>query len=120
MLLKCFSQMLSLWGFRSTESRQKSSSGGSLHPAVPAISGCTDVVWCNIFKNHVGKIVCSGGQRRAYLSRWKLVLREYSALHARLYNSSRLLKETKLALYTINQTTLVSLKYYCVVMSTFH
>ena len=51
-----------------------------------------------------------GGQssRRAYLSRWKLILREYSALRARLYNSSELLEETKLALYTINQTTLVS------------
>ena len=49
-----------------------------------------------------------GGQRRAYLSKWNLILKEYNALRARLYNSSGLLEETKLALYVINQTTLVS------------
>ena len=54
------------------------------------------------------KLFYVGGQRRAYLSRWKLILKEYSALRARLFNSSGLLEETKLALYVINQTTLVS------------
>ena len=48
------------------------------------------------------------GQRSTYLSKWKLMLKEYCTLHARLYNSSSLLEETKLALFTINQTTLVS------------
>ena len=37
------------------------------------------------------KLFYVGGQRRTYLSRWKLVLSEYSVLHARLYNSSGLL-----------------------------
>ena len=53
-------------------------------------------------------IINVGGQRRAYLSRWKLVLKEYNAIRSRLYNSSDLLEETKLVLYVINQTTLVS------------
>jgi len=38
----------------------------------------------------------------------QLVLNGYSALCVRLYNSSGLLEETKLALYMINHTTLVS------------
>ena len=49
-----------------------------------------------------------GSYRRSYLSKWKLILKDYSALRARLYNSSGLLEETNLALYVINQTTLVS------------
>ena len=84
--------MLSLWGLGSTQSQQKPGSGGSLHPVVPEVSKLTDVFRC----------------RSGYLSRWKLVLRENSALCARLYNSSRVPEETNLALYTINQTTLVS------------
>ena len=53
----------------------------------------------------------SGSQRRAYLSRWKLVLKDYNALRAQLFNSAGLLEETNLALYVINQTTLVSKIY---------
>ena len=54
------------------------------------------------------KMFYVGGQRRTYLSRWKLIIQHYNAIRARLYNSLGLLEETKLALYTINQTTLVS------------
>ena len=55
-----------------------------------------------------------GGQQRTYLSRWRLILKHYSEIRARLYNSAGLLEETKLALYTINQTTLVS-DHFCYV-----
>ena len=55
------------------------------------------------------KLLNVGGQRRTYLSRWKLILSDYNALRARLFNSPGLLEEpVPLALYTINQTTLVS------------
>lgn len=42
-----------------------------------------------------------------YTSRWKLILREYHGICARLLNSSALLKETNLILFHINETTLV-------------
>ena len=54
------------------------------------------------------KLFNVGGQRRAYLSRWKLILKEYNAIRSRLYNSSDLLEEIKLVLYVVNQTTLVN------------
>ncbi|XP_065894775.1 uncharacterized protein [Dysidea avara] len=50
----------------------------------------------------------AGGQKRAYLSKWKLILQDYTAIRARLYNSLDLLEGTNLALYAINQTTLVT------------
>ena len=56
----------------------------------------------------LNRIVYIGGQRRSYLSRWKLVLQDYNSIRARLFNSERVLEETDLALYVINQTTLVS------------
>ena len=42
------------------------------------------------------------------VSRWRLVVSEYSAIRARLMNSQALLEGTSMALYAINQTTLVS------------
>ena len=49
-----------------------------------------------------------GGQKRAYLSKWKLILQDYTAIRTRLYNSLDLLEGINLALYAINQTTLVT------------
>ena len=46
--------------------------------------------------------------RRIYTSRWKLILQDYSTLHAHIYNSLDLLRGTNLALYAINKVTLVS------------
>lgn len=42
------------------------------------------------------------------MSCWRLVLSEYSAIRAQLMNSQALLEGSSLALYAINQTTLVS------------
>lgn len=42
------------------------------------------------------------------VSRWRLVVLEYSAICARLMNSQALLDGTSMALYAINQTTLAS------------
>ena len=47
-------------------------------------------------------------RRQTYLSRWKMIVWEYNALRARLFNSAGLMEETNLALYVINQITLVS------------
>ena len=49
----------------------------------------------------------SPGRRRVYTSRWKLVLSEYNVIRDRLFNSKALLEGTNLALYTLNETTLV-------------
>lgn len=47
------------------------------------------------------------GQRECYTSRWKLILEEYNCVRARLLNSAALLEGTDLALFPINETTLV-------------
>lgn len=49
----------------------------------------------------------SPGRRRAFTSRWNLVLSEYNSIRTRLLNSQALLEGTNLMLYTINETTLV-------------
>ena len=49
------------------------------------------------------------GQRRVFTSRWKLVLSEYNSIRDRIFNSQALLDETSLALYAINETTLVAI-----------
>ena len=46
-------------------------------------------------------------RRRAYTSRWKLVLSDYNSLRSRLHNSHALLEGTNLVLFTINEATLV-------------
>ena len=46
--------------------------------------------------------------RTEYTSRWRLILSEYNAVRARLLNSHRLLEDTNLTLFTINEKTLVS------------
>ena len=46
--------------------------------------------------------------RTEYTSRWRLVLSAYNAVRARLLNSHRLLEDTNLTLFTINERTLVS------------
>ena len=47
--------------------------------------------------------------RYAYTARWKLIVSDYHAIRMRLMNSQELLEGTSLALYDINQTTLVKL-----------
>ena len=42
-----------------------------------------------------------------------MILQDYSALHARLYNSLDLLQGTNLALYAINKVTLISHGIFC-------
>ncbi len=49
----------------------------------------------------------SPGQRRMFTSRWNLVLSDYNSIRTRLFNSQALLEGTNLALYAINETTLV-------------
>ncbi|XP_065903579.1 uncharacterized protein [Dysidea avara] len=63
------------------------------------------ILLCN---RHIksGRTSSAGGQSRTYLSKWDKVLKDYTALRARLYNSLDLLEGTNLALYTINKTTL--------------
>ena len=46
-------------------------------------------------------------------SRWQLILSEYASIRQRLLDSEALLEGTNLALYTINQTTLVSMDTCC-------
>lgn len=48
----------------------------------------------------------SPGRRRMFTSRWNLVLSEYNAIRTRLFNSQAL-EGTHLALYAINEATLV-------------
>jgi hypothetical protein len=43
-----------------------------------------------------------------YTSRWRLILSDYNAVKARLLNSQRLLGDTNLTLFTINERTLLS------------
>lgn len=43
---------------------------------------------------------------RTYHSRWRLILKLYNTLRARLFNSKMLLDETNLTLFNINETTL--------------
>ena len=45
---------------------------------------------------------------KAYTSRWRLVVSAYNAIRIRVMNSEAVLKGTKLALFNINETTLVS------------
>ena len=70
------------------------------HPETWVTSDAGKIVSFNAMVD--GIISCVGGQRRAYLSRWKLVLREHNALRACVFNSAGLLEETNLALYIIN------------------
>lgn len=46
------------------------------------------------------------GGRRGYQSRWKIILDECSKVRSRLFNSSTLMDETNLALFSVNETTL--------------
>ena len=48
------------------------------------------------------------GPGQKYTSRWRLILTEYSNIRQRLLNSGALLEGVNLALFTINETTLVS------------
>ena len=60
------------------------------------------------FNNLLDRSFDVEGWRRAYLSRWKMIVQECNALRAWLFNSAGLMVETNLALYVINQTTLLS------------
>lgn len=44
---------------------------------------------------------------KQYISRWRLILRDYNAIRQRLMNSEALLEGTGLVLFHINETTLV-------------
>ena len=41
-----------------------------------------------------------------YISRWKTILEEYKSLRTRLFNSQRLLEQTDITLFNINETIL--------------
>lgn len=81
-------------------------SGGS--PAsFPSKSRVVEAMCIRLCDKHTQpKRTTDSSGRRTYESRWKLVLKEYSQAQARLFNSSRLMAETNLALFSINETTL--------------
>ena len=62
-------------------------------------------------KYHGPRRRSSPGGNRVYTSRWRLILSEYNSIRTRLLNSQALLEGTNLALYAINETTLVSYYY---------
>ena len=47
------------------------------------------------------------GGKSVYTSRWKLIISRYYKIRARLYNSHKLLKDTNMVLFCINETTLI-------------
>ncbi|XP_065905191.1 uncharacterized protein [Dysidea avara] len=81
---------------------------GSPSPLGPKESRIVEAVCILLCQRHLdaGRSSGSGGCRRAYLPRWKLVLKDYNAIRSRLYHSWGVLEETNLALYHINRTTL--------------
>ena len=50
----------------------------------------------------------SGGKPSKFTSRWKLIISSYNQVRMRLLNSEELLDHTGLHLFTINESTLVS------------
>lgn len=80
-------------------------SGGS--PALsPSKSRVVEAICIRLCDKHTQPRRSVESGRRGYVSRWKLILEEYSKVQSRLFNSSTLMAETNLALYTINETTL--------------
>ena len=61
---------------------------------------------CDRFPQARRQITADG--RKVYSSWWRLILSDYNAMQARLVNSQRLLEDTNLTLFTINERTLVS------------
>lgn len=51
-------------------------------------------------------------ERTKYISRWRQIISDYNAVRARLFHSQRLLEGTNLALFNVNETTLVSVQYF--------
>ncbi len=47
------------------------------------------------------------GRKKRYTSRWKLILEEYNCVRSRLSNSADVMEGTSLALFPINETTLL-------------
>ena len=62
------------------------------------------MILCDTYPS--GQRVVSHG-RVHQKSRWRLIIAEYMGIRGRLLNSDRLLEETNLHLYTINETTLM-------------
>ena len=74
----------------------------------PARSRVVEAICIHLCQRHphARKEVC--GERPRHNSRWKLILQDYSRVHARVTNSLALLEGTNLQLFTINERTLMA------------
>ncbi|XP_065902068.1 uncharacterized protein [Dysidea avara] len=93
-------------GHTTTEQMKRCLLSGVSVPLSPLKSRIVEALCILLTTRHgQSKRTTDANGKRRYVSRWDLVLQDYSALHARLYNSLNLLEGTNLALYTINTTT---------------
>lgn len=81
--------------------------GGS--PALPPNrSRLVEAICIYLSNRHLSNTtITSPGKRKQFQSRWKSILADYTNIRARLFNSHHLLAKTNIALYTINETTLM-------------
>ena len=57
---------------------------------------------------HLLSLKCDQAGWKSYTSRWRLVVSAYNTIRIRVMNSEAVLKGTKLALFNINEATLVN------------
>ena len=73
----------------------------------PAKSRLVDAICLHLCDRYPQAKTVVGASGKRYTSRWKLIISAYSGIRARLCNSYKLLEETNIHLFNINETTLI-------------
>ena len=73
----------------------------------PGKSRLVEAICLNLLERYPQAKTVVGASSKCYTSRWKLIISAYTGIRARLCNSYKLLEETNIHLFNINETTLV-------------